>query len=136
MADRRFVSVRAVWIVADMRGCMCDRPLTGGRRWVQTDRSVAVDGASVDASPAIRRHAVKAAAHRPYLHAGNSMEADVAAWRQAARATLIATMKKSVGYAATWQVERLGNPLCGCCGCSLRHTASPARYALDRSSVS
>ena len=37
--------------------------------------------------------------HRPYLYAGKGMGADVAAWKQAARAELVATMKDSVGYA-------------------------------------
>ena len=60
-----------------------------------------MDGPGLDASPANRRNAVKAAVHRPYLYAGKGMGADVAAWKQAARAELAATMNKSVGYAVT-----------------------------------
>lgn len=37
--------------------------------------------------------------HRPYLYGGKLMGADVAAWQQAARAELAATMRHKVGYA-------------------------------------
>lgn len=48
-----------------------------------------------------RREAVsrwEAAVHRPFLYAGKAMGADIAAWKQAARAELVATASHQVGY--------------------------------------
>ena len=51
-----------------------------------------------------RREAVsswEAAVRRPYLYAGKGMGADIAAWKQAARAELVATASNVVGYGIT-----------------------------------
>ena len=37
--------------------------------------------------------------HHPFLYAGKGMGADIAAWKQAARAELAATAQFRVGYA-------------------------------------
>ena len=39
--------------------------------------------------------------HHPFLYAGKGMGADIAAWKQAARAELAATAHFKVGYAQT-----------------------------------
>ena len=92
-------AVRAHWGVALMcwhlRSCLAPQGRWGYRpigllpwvvrTWMRARRSAASKW--------------EAAVHRPYLCAGEGMGADVAAWKQAARAELAATMKSSVGYA-------------------------------------
>ena len=55
------------------------------RLWMRARRSVCISWEKMQ--------------HKPYLYGGKGMGADVAAWQQAARAELAATMQHEVGYA-------------------------------------